>query len=146
MLAPAVERPRLSEMRTKTRSMAGAILVSAPACQPLARKFPLRKTGSLRLSADTASGQQLPLFLAILQARHLLPEGLAGPEEGRLSGGNLQRIAGTGIAPLSGITAPRPKTPEAWLPARAAGWKLSAADEGKRCDARPSSGPTRAWG
>lgn len=45
--------------------------------------------------------------------RHFPPEILAGPEEWDLLGGNLDRIAGSGIAPLSGMAAPGPKTPEA---------------------------------
>ena len=60
-----------------------------------------------RAVARDASG------LAAPHRRHFLPELLASLEEGCLLGGYLDRIAGSGIAPLSGIAAPGPKTPKA---------------------------------
>ena len=60
----------------------------------------------VRAAPHDASG------LTTLQRPHSLTEFLSGLEEGDLLAGNLDGVAGLGIAPLSGIAAPGPKTAE----------------------------------
>ena len=98
-----------------------ALMSRQISCNTRAEFLKLNRPGSLhqgerRLASRPCRrgfGSAAIPFLTIPERRHSLPEILAGPEEGRLPGGNVDRIAGSGIAPPSGMAAPCPKTPEA---------------------------------